>query len=148
MSLCELPWDPPCTHFPANNAMQGPQGPCTGNCAGPVRAARTGPVSIWPRVPKCPHMGLTARVSWRLNADFLHDVFWRCNADFLHGFYDDSMPIFCTTFFGGVMPIFCTVFMMVQCRFPARVSWWFNTSFLYGFHGGIMPISCAVFIMV
>ena len=72
--------------LPANNRMQGPQGPCTGNCAGPVRAARTGPVSIWPRVPKWPHMGLTARVSWRRNADFLHDVFWRYNADFLHGF--------------------------------------------------------------
>ena len=83
---------------PANNAMQGPQGPCTGNCAGPVRAARTGPVSIWPRAPKWPHMGLTARVSWRLNADFLHDVFWRCNADFLLGFHDGLMPISCTSF--------------------------------------------------
>ena len=75
---------------------------------GPVRAtmramgaARTGPVSIWPRAPKWPHMGLTARVSWRLNADFLHDVFWRCNADFQHGFH------------GGLMPISCTVFMVV-----------------------------------
>ena len=67
--------------------MQGPQGPCTGNYAGPVRAARTGPVSIWPRALKWPHMGLIARVSWRRNADFLHDVFWRYNADFLHGFY-------------------------------------------------------------
>ena len=85
-------------HVPANNAMQGPQGPCTGNCAGPVRAARTGPVSIWPRGPKWPHMGLTARFSWRLNADFLHDVFWRCNADFLHGFHDGLMPISCTGF--------------------------------------------------
>ena len=32
--------------YPANNRMQGLQGPCTGNCAGPVRAAYTGPVSI------------------------------------------------------------------------------------------------------
>ena len=66
-----------------------------------VRATRTGPVSIWPRAPKWPHMGLTARVSWRLNTDFLHDVFWRCNADFLHGFH------------GGLMPISCTGFMVV-----------------------------------
>ena len=65
-----------------------------------VRATRTGPVSIWPRAPKWPHMGLTARVSWRLNTDFLHDVFWRCNADFLHGFH------------GGLMPISYTVLMV------------------------------------
>ena len=100
---------------PANIAMQGLQGSCTGNCAGhscpykwatrglagPVRAPRTGPVSVWPRAPKWPHMGLTARVSWRHNADFLHDVFWRCNADFPHGFH------------AGLMPISCTVFMVV-----------------------------------
>ena len=30
-----------CNIIPANNAMQGPQGPCTGNCAGP-KVARHG----------------------------------------------------------------------------------------------------------
>ena len=34
---------------------------------GPVRAARVGPVPIWPRALQWPHMGLTARVLWRLN---------------------------------------------------------------------------------
>ena len=123
------------TH-PANNAMQGPQRPCTGNCAGPVRAARTGPVSIWPRAPKWPYMGLTARVSWRLNADFLHDVFWRCNVDFLHRFHD------------GLLPISCTGFMVVQHQLSVRFSRWCNADFLHRFHDGLMPISCTVFMMV
>ena len=111
-------------YYPANNGMQGPQGPCTGNCAGPVRAARTGPVSIWPRAPKWPHMGLTARVSWRRNADFLH------------GFY-------C-----GLLQISCTVFIMVLCGLPTRFLWWPNANFPYGIRGGLAPTSCKVFMLV
>ena len=63
-----------------------------------VRAARTKLVSIWPRAPQWPLMGLTARVSWRLDADFLHEVFWRCNANFLHSYHDGLMPISYTVF--------------------------------------------------
>ena len=76
--------------------MQGPEGPCASNCAGPVKAARIGPVPIWLRVLQWSHMGLTSRVSRRFNANILHDVFWWFNANLMHGFYSDLTPPFYT----------------------------------------------------